>query len=360
MAEISQVPLSAIYEPAIWNKYFLQFTTEKSEFMRAGIMAAAPEVIAAANEGGRTVTMPFWQDLAHNTAPSTNVSSLASNTDDNITPMGITTGEDKAVKDFRTAAWETGGVIKYIVGSDPAEQYLNRLAYWWTREEQRILLSKLKGVMANSVLNPLLSNDISQAAGLSATDANKINSGAIEDTRFLLGDAYAKFTAMVMHSTCLKTLRKMNLIDFIPDSAQVDTLLGTKPQGQAPGRYYYGDLEVFTDDTVTVVAGGTNGYCYHTFLFGTGAIARVDVPLTGGDMNLEYWIDPRANNGAGTKEIVTRRFFIMHPRGIAYTGSVGSGATYISPSDSQLETGTNWTQAFLTKNLRIARLITNG
>lgn len=341
MAALSTA-IANVYEPEISSQYFLEANTDKNLLVQSGIAVATPEVIEAANKGGRTVEMPFWDDLAHDTG-STTRSSVATDTDDAITPSGLTTDYDIAVKHFRTKSWNVSPIVTYVAGSDPAKVVVDRAANWWVREEQRLLLKTLTGVFADATVAAALSNDIS--GEVATTDASKlISSDAIEDTRFKLGDAYDKFTAIIMHSVPFKRLRKLDLIDMQPDSTQNPTIP------------FYMGLRVLVDDNMTTVAGGTSGYKYYTYLFGQGAFARVDIPLASGDPNFEVYREPTKGTGAGSTSIITRKYFILHPRGIKYSGSL---AGVVSPSDADLAAD-NWTQVYQTKNIRIARLITNG
>lgn len=337
--------IADIYEPAIWSQYFLEANTDKNLLVQSGIATATPEVIDAANKGGRTVTMPFWDDLPHDTGTADR-SKVATDTDDSITPDGLNTGEDIAVKHFRTQAWSAAAVVKYVTGSDPVQVALDRYVNWWVREEQRLVLKSLAGCFADATVAAALGNDI--AGEEATTDAAKlISSSAVEDTRFLLGDAYDKFTGIIMHSVPFKRLRNLDLIDFVPVSAQ-DPMAGSMPM--------YMGMRVLVDDTMTKTAGSTSGYKYDTFLFGQGAFARVDIPLESGDPNVEVYREPLQGTGAGKISVITRKYMILHPRGISYTGSLSG---MVSPSDANLAAD-NWTQAFLTKNIRIARLRTNG
>lgn len=335
--------ITNIFEPAIWSQAFIEMTTEMSLLVQSGIAASDPALVEAASKGGRTVDLPQWDDLPHDLGASTR-SKVATDTDTTITPAGLTTDTDVAVKHFRTQAFETAAIVKYVSGSDPVQVILSRYAKWWMKEEQRLLLKTLTGIFADATVAANLSSDIS--GEVATTDADKlISSTAIENTRFLLGDAFQKLTAMIMHSTVFKRLRGLGMIDTVP----------AQDQNSSPISFYQG-LRVLVDDGVTTVAGSTSGTKYHTFLFGQGAFARVDVPLESGDPNIEVFRDPRQGTGAGQVEVISRRYFILHPRGIKYTGSL-SGV--VSPSDTDISTD-NWDQVYLTKNIRIARLITNG
>jgi hypothetical protein len=336
--------IANIYEPAIWSQYFLEAATAKNKLVQSGIAASSPEIEDAASKGGRFVDMPFWDDLAHDTAATTR-SKVVTDTDDKISPAGVTTEKDTAVKHFRAQAFQVAPIVKYAAGQDPVQVVVDRLANWWVSEEQRLLLLTLQGIFADTTIASVLQKDISVET-TTTNAANLISSSAILDTQFLLGDAFDKFTAMVMHSTVYKRLKNLDLVDEMPDSQQVGSVIRK-----------YGNLDVLIDDGMTTVAGSTSGYKYHTYLFGAGAIGRADVPLESGDPNVEIDRDPMAGTGAGLVNIISRRYFLLHPRGIAYADANMAG---VSPSDAELIDGDNWTQKYLTKNIRIARLITNG
>lgn len=337
--------ITNIFEPVVYSKYLLEQTVAKSAFFQAGILGSDPEIQDAALKGGRTVQLPFWDDLAHDTG-STTRSKVATDTDDSIAPAGVTADYDVAVKHFRTQDFQVAPIVKYASGSDPAMMIVDRYATWWAKETQRLLLLSLKGAFADSTVASELGYDISVEEA--TTDPTKlIGTNAIETARFKLGDAYAKFTGIAMHSVPFQRLRNLDLIDFEPVSAQ-NPLAGKKPT--------YMGLDVIVDDGMTTTAGSTSGYKYDTFLFGRGAVAYADIPLESGDPNMELWREPKKGTGAGQLDIITRKYFILHPRGIKYSGSL-SGV--VSPSDSDLESD-NWTKVYLTKNIRIARLRTNG
>lgn len=336
--------ITNLYDPQIWTKAFLEATVRKSLLIRSGIAAADPQVVEAANKAGRIVEMPFFADLTHDT-DTADRSKIATDDDTAITPDGYTAATDVTYKHFRTQAWSAANIVSYVTGEDPVSVVVNRYAEWWASEEQRIALKILTGVFADATIATALSNDIS--GEVATTDpGNLISSAAIEDTRFLLGDAYNKFSGIIMHSVPFKRLRNLDLIEFVPVSAQ-DPMAGTKPM--------YMGMEILVDDTMTTVAGSTSGTKYYSFLFGRGAFARVDLPLVSGDPSIEVYRQPLKGTGAGQVDVITRRYFVLHPRGISYTGSVAGAC----PSDAELAAD-NWTKVYATKNIRLARLITNG
>ena len=147
-----------------------------------------------------------------------------------------------------------------------------------------------------------------------------------------------KLTAIAMHSVPYTQLQIKNLITFDPLNKQ-DIGWGT----------YLGKT-VIVDDTCPAVAGGTSGLVYTSYLFGEGAIAR-------GNGMAPVPIETDRNSLSGTDYLVTRRHFILHPRGIAFKSASVAGA---SPTNTELATATNWDRVYQKKNVRLIALKTNG
>jgi hypothetical protein len=335
--------ITNIYEPAIWSKYQTELTTELSLLVQSGIAGTDPELTAVANQGGRVVNMPFWDDLPHDTGATTR-SKVGTDDDTDITAAGVTADKDIAVKHFRTQDFQVAPIVKYVAGDDPAKMIVTRYAKWWVKEEQRLLLLTLKGAFLDSTVYGNLQNDISVAQA-TTNAANLISTDAVLDTQFKLGDAFGKLTGIIMHSVPFKRLCKLDLIDNLRESQQDPTVMPM-----------YQGKRVLVDDGMTVYD-GTTYKLYYTYLFGQNAIGRVDIPLESNDPNLELFRNPKGGTGAGMLDIISRRYFILHLRGIKYYDSNMAGG---SPSDAELIDPTNYTQVYLTKNIRIARLVTNG
>lgn len=340
--------LADAFEPDASSAYFVESLTKKSDLVQSGIMATDPYIESAVQAGaaGKTVDLPFWKELPHNT-DATTISKVGTDTDAVIAPAGITSGTDVAAYHSRNQSFEVANVVEYIAGDDPARVVVDGFADWWLQEEQRLFLLTLSGIFSDSTIASEHSLDISGETDPNGDAAKLIGSDAITDARFLLGDAFGKFTGMMMHSTPFKRLDKIGLIENVPVKDQ-QGLLVTKPQ--------YRGLDVIVNDLITTAAGASGGTKYHTFLFGRGAFARQDVSLRKGGSNLILVDSPLAGNGSGSLTMLTRRRFVMHPRGIAYVGSLTGK---VSPADADLS-GENWNRVYTKKNIRIARLITNG
>lgn len=324
--------ISDILIPEIWIKYITEKTAELSSLIKSGIVVHDPVMDELAKRGGKLINIPFFKDL-------TGDDELLSDSVP-LTPDKITTSQDVAALLMRGKAFGANDLAGALAGADPLDAIAMLFAEWWNRKEQLILLAILAGIFLDNSTNDSsdLINDIAIEDGNSATDANKIGSDAIIDTRLKLGDAMNKLTAIMLHSTPYGRLQKLNLIDFEP----------TNTQNIGFGTYLGHTLIV--DDGCPVVAGGTSGFKYTTYLFGRGAIAR-------GEGEPDVPIETDRDSLLGEDYLIQRRHMILHPRGIKFTNTSVAGET---PSNAELGTVTNWDRVYEKKNIRIAKLVTNG
>lgn len=349
--------ISDIFEPDPSSRYFLEMNTSRNMLVQSGIATSSPELSdLVINQGGKTVDMPFWDDLPHDAA-ATSRSKVVTDDTTAITPDNLSTDYDVAAKLFRSQSWETAAIVKYVAGDDPIGRMMERYAAWWSREEQRLMLKTLTGLFASGgALATTHNHDISIEDGNNATDANKISGQAINAARFKLGDAFDMLTAIVMHSTVFQHADDLGLINYENGPTFIDVTTGNERRMPT-----WGNITILVDDGMTTTAGSTSGYKYSTYLFGAGAFARVKIPVSqgpGASLNeVVLDVEETEGTGAGTAQLITRWYGILHPRGVRFGGSL-SGVT--GPSDTLLETAGSWTKAFLDKHIRIARLVTNG
>jgi hypothetical protein len=150
-----------------------------------------------------------------------------------------------------------------------------------------------------------------------------------------------------MHSAVEASLRKLDLIDFVPDS-----------QGTAQIRTFQG-RRVIVDDGCPVRAGTTDGQVYTTYLFGPGAFGMGSADLNGepveggfGTQGFEMARDALASD----TNFVNRRRFIMHPRGVKFTSASVAGA---HPTNTELENQANWIRVWENKNVPLVAVTHN-
>jgi hypothetical protein len=154
---------------------------------------------------------------------------------------------------------------------------------------------------------------------------------AFIDALGTLGDAEGGIVAVGVHSATYRLMKKQNLIEFIPDSngvVNIPTYMGKR---------------VIVDDGMPV----SNGV-YTTYLFGAGAIGYGE-----GTPKVPLETERNALIAGGQEYIVSRRHFILHPRGIQWDGTPSAD----TPSNAELATAGNWGRVYEPKNIRIVRFV---
>ena len=238
-------------------------------------------------------------------------------------------------------------LAKVISGDDPLQAIVDLVADYWARTDEALIISCLKGMFAAaSMAGNKLSIGV-EATG-SYADATKLNGNTFVDATQKLGDRGDRLTAIAVHSATEAALRKLDLIDFIPDS-----------EGKAMIKTFQG-RRVIVDDTLTVRAGTTSGFVYTSYLFGDGAFGRGVSPLSGdplqggfGTAGVEIARVPLDSDTV----LINRRRYILHPRGVKFTSA---SVAADSPTNAELETASNWTRVWENKNVRIVAIEHNN
>lgn len=307
---MSITKISDLIVPEVFNPYVIQRTAELSAFYQSGVLNALPEYTGA-YKGGETLNVPFFNDITGDDEVLSESSPLSAGK--------ITAGQDIAVVLARGKAFGASDLSKQLAGADPMMAIANLVADFWSRKLQTTLLSTLTGAFgAASMSGKKL--DISGNTGAAL---NSINKDTFIDALQLMGDAHDRITAVAMHSATYAYLKKKETSNTILPSSNVDFPT-------------YQGKRVIIDDGLPVSSG-----VYTTYLFGQGAVGFSDLPAK---MPL---IETDRNTLAGEDYLITRKVFIIHPRGVKYKGA---GAL---PDNATLATGTNWERVYDVKNIRI-------
>lgn len=327
--------LTDIITPEIYNAYMQQFTAEKSAFVQSGIAVTDERCCRNITSGGLLVNMPFWNDLSGE-------DEVLDDGDTELTTDKITSGKDICAVLYRGRAWKVNELASVISGDDPVKALMNRIADYWTRREQAVLISVLNGIFGVQSIDSVVTkgtlvdthlNDISGASGALA----KIGGGAILDTKQLLGDASDRVKALAMHSAVFTALQKQQLIEYVSEASN--------PNIRIP--YYLGYRIAAVDDNIPVEGSGASSI-FTTFLFGDGAIGRNE----GSPKDLTTYETAREEL-KGNDLIITRRAMTMHPYGIKFTDVQTSG---ITPSNTELADVRNWSKVYENKNIGLLAL----
>src|SRR5512137_3039657 len=325
--------------PTEFEKYAIERTAELSRFGESGIIEMAPEFDALAQGGGREVKMPFWKNL---TATRQLLSDSGT-----LTVNKISADQDIARIHNDAQVWSVNHLAKVISGDDPMQAIVDLVAAYWARTDEGLIISSLKGMFAAATMsgNLLAIHSESIAAQSAST---RLTGSTFVDACLKLGDRSDRLTAVAMHSATEAALRKLDLIDFVPDS-----------EGKPLLRTFQG-RKVVVDDNLPTRAGTTDGTVYTTYLFGQGAFGKGASPLDGtplqggtGTQGVEIARVPLDSDTV----IINRRRYILHPRGVKFTSASVAGD---SPTNAELETSSNWTRVYENKNVRIVAVTHNN
>lgn len=330
---MADTKIADVIVPEIFNPYVWQRTTELTKLRMGSIVSNDPELNRLAQgSGGGSINMPFWNDLTGDDEVLSDSSAL--------TPEKITAGADKAVLHMRGKSWAVNDLAVALAGDDPMRNVGDLVAGYWARRQQHVLVSSLTGVFADNVANDASSMvvDKSIADGNNAAADNLFSGEAFIDAESTFEDAIGMIEGVAMHSDIYFAMKKQGLIEFIPDE-----------DGKNMIETYQGK-RVIVDNACRKVAAGTSGFKYTTYLFGTGAIGY-------GEGYAKTPTETDRDSLAGVEYLVTRRHFLLHPRGVKFTGASVSGE---APTNTELEGATNWDRVYDRRHIRMAALITNG
>src|SRR5690349_2078238 len=140
--------LSDIIVPEIFASYMAKDTTEKTMIFTSGILKGDAELGAKLSGGGRTFNVPGWNDLDNTEADVGSDDPTISSV-----PGNIGTFKDIARRQFRTRSWSTADLSTVLAGSDPMARIQSKVASYWDRQFQRMLVATLKGVAASNATN---------------------------------------------------------------------------------------------------------------------------------------------------------------------------------------------------------------
>lgn len=366
----------------------------RNELLKSGAIVEKPQYASLLPDqtGGNYLTIPIKARIggtANNYDGNTNITAESRET---YTQSRIVVG--------RANGWTEKDFSSDITGEDflPAAQ---EIAEYWDDVDQKTILAILKGIFSmtgagNVDFVTKHTYDVSDNAteyGFKETTLNN----AIQKA---LGDNKAKFSLAIMHSKIATDLENLKLLAYMKytdaQGIERDLTLGTlngrtvlvddnMPTETAKAKYVKAKqtdkdaLEVVDTgaakgqvnkaDVSTDVTGAKAGDyvvllpagdVYTTYVFGTGAIEYTDCGA-----KVPYEMDRNPEKNGGETTLYSRQRKCWSPVGISF-----KGGSIISPTDEELEKGSNWQLAqnnktgaekyFPIKAIPIARIKTRG
>ena len=327
--------IADVVVPEVFSNYLMERALAKNVFYRSGVLVRNALISQFLNGGGETFNVPFWKDLSGD-------DEVPSETDD-ATINKIDTAKQIARRLLRLKAWGSNDLAAALAGEDPFTAIGERVAQYWDTKMENALVATAKGVIADNIANDGsdLVLDISIEDGNNAAATNKISASDTITAVMKMGDRFDEITGIAVHPAVYTTMLQNDLIDYIKDS-----------QGNLIMRQFMG-LAVVVDEGLPVIAGGTSGYKYHSYLFKSDAFAYGE--SESGIITVEVDRDPKP--GMGVDQLFTRRQFTIHPQGFAWQEASVAG---VAPTNAELETAGNWDRVYEKKNTGIVAIISNG
>lgn len=305
----------------------------------SGAVVVDPEIERMISGGGNYYTIPFYKDLEGDTQKY-----------DGLTDLEIKFTEDDKQSGIVYSEWVGFGdrdFVKDFTGADPMSNIVRRITKYWAKKHQEKLISILKGIFAITGDDEWAKHttDISTKTD-SVADENRIGLTTIRNaTVKALGDHANNIAMAIMHSTVANTLENLQVLNYYTATYNGMVLDVTVAKS--------GNVNVLIFDGVPVKTSttATGEFEYTTYLLGYGSILTANAPVEKPSELMR-----KADVKGGTDVLITRVRRTYHPNGFNFSMS----AIPITPTNAELETGTNWTRKMLSKNINIVRLITNG
>ena len=203
-----------------------------------------------------------------------------------------------------------------LTGKDFMAQVAEQVARYWQKQDQKKMLSILKGIFASA-----LSGSIVAKTEVNATDV-------IDAVRGIGGDNADLFKVCFMDSVIAGILEKSEKLTY----ALYNDANGLQRQSNIA--YWNGRL-VIVNDACPVSDAGEGKHTHRVFFLGERAFARCELPeLYPAEMARE------SKKNGGQTSLVTRHGLVLAPEGVSFKQSALASTNKVT--NAMLETGSNW------------------
>lgn len=389
---------SKTFNPEAFGKYADTIPNpNKNELVKSRVLVASPKIKALLSEqtGSFYGTIPIFGRIGG--------TALNYDGKTNIDATSTETYNQSVIAIGRASAWtEKDFAYDITAGVDFMSEVAKQVVEYWDDVNTGLIMSILKGIfsMSDTGFTKGHTYDIANFDGLYGNVTSTTLNSAIQQA---CGDKRAKFSLVFMHSAVATNLENLNLLEYlkytdaqgiqrplplatwngkmviVDDGMPAEEGYFDSSEGKAGAlqvvsssgdgsstvgkteakKAYFGSKKDLTETTDYVVKGTR----YTTYIFGEGAIEYADL---GAKVPYEMSRDPKTNGGEDT--LYSRRRICFAPKGISFIKkSVASN----SPTDAELENGTNWAlidngksggdrKLFDHKEIAIARIFSRG
>ncbi len=326
---------SDIIIPEVFTPYVIEQTTQRDAFLASGVVQPMAELNAT--EGGDFVNVPFWK--ANLSGDFEVLSDSAS-----LTPGKITADKQIGVILHRGRAFEARDLAALAAGSDPMAAIGAKIADYIANQRQKDLLSCLGGIFGAVGTDNASASFQALTIDGGGSGETALSPRHVAEARAKLGDQGDKLSAICMHSNVYYDLVERRAIDFIYDNAgQPD---GSATDGSTANAFgnvsvpTFMGLRVIVSDDVQQ-SGSSPNKKFAVYFFTEGAVAAGEQLA----LQTETDRDILAKSDAMSIDL----HYCYHPVGAKW------GVTTTNPTRAQLETISNWSKVYETKNIGIVR-----
>lgn len=290
-----------------------------NELLKSGAVIEKSEYASLApdQKGGHYITTIIKERLSGEPDNYDGKTDITTDTRGNFTMGRIVVG--------RAHGWTEQDFVSDISGDDYSAA-AGEVAEFWDDVDQDILISTLKGIFSMTGAKNeefVKAHTYEEAGEFGATTLNNALQKA-------LGDNKAKFSLAIMHSKVSTGLENLKLLEYMKYT-DAEGIERTLTIGTLNGRV------VLVDDTMPVkeVAATEKEEAYTeytTYVFGQGAIE-----YTNCGVKTPSEMERNAKTNGGETTLISRQRKIFAPYGVSFKNS-----SILSPTNAQLEAGTNW------------------
>lgn len=364
----------------------------KTELLKSGVLRTNQELanMLPAQSGGNYITMPLKGIIGGD--------ALNYDGTTNLTDEGTKTYTQSYIVIGRMKGWGEKQFSTEITGVNFMDNVAQQVARYKEKLDQKTLLSILKGIFAMTdtkgkefVETHTLDVSGEGDGNVTATTMNT----AIQKAS---GDNDGVFRFAIMHSLPATHLKNLQILDFLKWTdangiqrelklAQLNGISIFVDDGMPVENGYYASADGQTGAVKVVASGATTGEVnladvkktdfypadvkandyvkagvkYTTYVLGEGAFEYADC---GAENPYELYRDPVT--AGGVDKLYMRQRKVFGPYGISFTKA---SMAKLSPTDAELETGSNWvvvnsnedTKSYLDiKAIPIARIKSQG
>ena len=317
--------------------YISEEIFERCAWIQSGVMVRNSALDCRA--GGVRVRVPFFQPINPTEEIIRSDSSWGTSGAGYLTPQKVTADEQIMTIMHRGFSYAVDDLSSLGSGADPMAAIRSYLSRAILKLRTSTLLAQLEGLFDTA----LADNTVPLCSGTGTPDeGNYLTAQSFAIARAKLGERGEDITAVAMHSSVYYYLVQVGALTFssssLVDGGQIQWGGGGINLRNDDVSYFMG-ARVIVDDMLTPVNEGVSSEypCYPVYCFGGGVINE------GVQQELRTEVD---RNILSKQDVMSLDYhYGMHIMGTTWT------AASDNPSNTALETGTNWDLAYQTSKL---------